>query len=55
MVLSAEDIIIVQEEGAGELDRIKSLGEFVVEIQVRGGEGVRRVVRVRALEKPGQG
>lgn len=55
MVLSAEDISIVQEEGAGEVDRIKSVGELVVEIQVRGGEAVRRVVRVRALEKPGQG
>ncbi|MCJ1250232.1 hypothetical protein MMC30_007458 [Trapelia coarctata] len=56
VVLSADDINIVQEEGkegVGEVDRIKSVGEFMVEIQVRGGEPVRRIVRVMAQGKPG--
>ena len=33
-------------------DRVKDLGEFMVEVQVRGGKAVRRVVRVRAQKKP---
>jgi len=58
VVLSPDDISFVQEEGkeAGvEVDRIKRVGEFMVEVQVRGGNAVRRFVRVRAQEKPGHG
>ena len=53
VVLSSEDITIEREEGAQvgeELDRIKTLGDFIINIQVKGGEVVRRVVRVNAHE-----
>jgi hypothetical protein len=53
VVLTAEDVRIIGEgeEGEGvEGDRIKRLGEFGVEIQVRGGEVIRRAVRVKAVQ-----
>lgn len=53
VVLDAEDVRIVQDEGtktSGELDRIKRLGDFMIDIQVKGGEAVRRIVRVKAQD-----
>ena len=53
VVLNAEDISVVKEEGAdiaGDVDRIKSLGDFAVNIRVKGGESVRKMIRVRAQE-----
>lgn len=49
IVLGAEDITIIRSEGEGaveESDRLKVLGNFAVDIQVKGGEAVRRVVRI---------
>ena len=51
VVLNADDITIRKSavmESAGESDRLKTLGDFEVDIQVKGGEAVRRVVRVSA-------
>ena len=53
VVLSAEDIRIVRDaetEAGADADRIKSLGAFEVDIRVKGGELVRRIVRVKAQE-----
>ena len=53
VVLNAEDITIVRDEGEdspGDVDRIKSLGDFAVDIRVKGGASVRRMVRVKAQE-----
>lgn len=53
MVLGPEDVRIVRPQGAisasgGETDRIKTLGEFEIYIQVKGGESIRRKVQVKA-------
>ena len=51
VVLSAEDVKIVQEERTAigeEVDRIKRTGDFPIDITVKGGEAVRRTVRVLA-------
>ena len=53
VVLSAEDITIVTDEGpapGAEADRLKALGEFEVDIRVKGGELVRRFISVKAQE-----
>lgn len=53
VVLNADDVIIVQEDMAdstGEAGRIKALGDFAIDIRVKGGEPVRRMVRVKAQE-----
>lgn len=58
VVLGAEDILIVQDENDEfghqnqgiEGDRLKALGDFQVEIRVKGGEPVVRTVRVKAQE-----
>ena len=53
VVLSAEDIRIITDEGpapGAEADRIKALGDFDVDIQVKGGEAVRRFLIVKAQE-----
>ena len=51
VVLSAEDITIVTEGGpvpGAEADRLKALGEFEVDIRVKGGKAVRRFISVKA-------
>ena len=57
VVLRAEDIVFfIREEDAelsSEPDRIKTLGEFGVEIRVRGGDAIRRTISVRAQEDKG--
>lgn len=52
VVLGPEDITIVRKEGseAVETDRIKTLGSFEVDITSKGGEAVRRTVRVKAQD-----
>lgn len=53
VVLGPEDITIVsakQDEDGGEADRIKALGDFEIEVRVKGGEAVRRTVRVQPQE-----
>ena len=51
VVLSAEDITITTEQApvpGAEADRLKALGEFKVDIRVKGGEAVRRFISVKA-------
>lgn len=53
VVLSSEDITIITEGGnvpGAEADRLKALGEFDVDIRVKGGEAVRRFISVLAQE-----
>lgn len=51
IVLSAEDVTILTGEGVEGGDRVKSLGEFPVEVKVRGGrDTVRRIVSVGPVE-----
>ena len=53
VVLNADDITIVQDDDADstiEAGRIKALGNFAIDIRVKGGEAVRRMVRVKAQE-----
>lgn len=58
VVIGAEDITIVQDEEneSGhhdkgiEGDRLKALGDFQVEVRVKGGEAVVRIVSVKAQE-----
>ena len=50
VVLNVEDVFIVHEaEATGETDRIKSLGDFVMEIRLLNAPVVRRTVRVEAI------
>ncbi len=49
VVLGPEDIKIIRNEGQdaqAEADRIKMLGDFRVDIRVKGGDVVRRTVRI---------
>lgn len=52
VVLGADDVKIIrtEEESDGETDRFKTLGEFQVEIQVKGGEAITRTVHIKAQE-----
>lgn len=53
VVLGPEDVTIVNtkhDEHGGEADRIKALGNFDIEVRVKGGEAVRRTVRVQPQE-----
>lgn len=58
VVIGAEDIAIVQDKDdeSGnqdkdiEGDRLKALGDFQVEVRVKGGEAVARMVSVKAQE-----
>jgi len=52
VVIGAEDISIVGAvPGSGiEGDRLKALGDFMIDIRVKGGEAVGRIVSVRAQE-----
>ncbi|KAL9125733.1 MAG: hypothetical protein Q9217_005104 [Psora testacea] len=53
VVIGAEDISILGEGGEGsgiEGDRLKALGNFLVEVRVKGGEPVLRTVTVLAQE-----
>lgn len=53
VVLGAEDITFTETEGDArgiEGDRLKTLGDFPIEIRVKMGEAVQRVVSVRAQE-----
>ena len=53
VVLGPEDVTIVsakQDEDGGEADRIKALGDFEIEVRIKGGEAVRRTVRVQPQE-----
>lgn len=58
VVIGAEDVTIIQHESDGsghqnkgiEGDRLKVLGDYQVEIRVKGGEPVIRTVSVKALE-----
>lgn len=58
VVIGSEDIAIVQQkdgdfehQGKGiEGDRLKALGDFQVEVRVKGGEAVVRTVSVKAQE-----
>lgn len=54
VVIEPEDIKIMHDEGRGaevEGDRIKVLGDFAVEIQVKNGGEVKRIVRILAQER----
>ena len=54
VVIAAEDIKIIGDggmTGAIEGDRLKALGEFEVEIRVKGGGVMRRVVCVKAQDE----
>ena len=51
VVLGPEDFTIIKDEGsdsAVEADRVKTLGNFQVDIQVKGGGIIRRVISVEA-------
>ncbi|MCJ1389123.1 hypothetical protein MMC18_001977 [Xylographa bjoerkii] len=53
VVLNTEDIRIEREDGLQaneERDRIKTLGDFIINIQIKGGDAVQRIVRVKAQE-----
>lgn len=53
VVVGSEDIRIVGDVGedAGvEGDRLKAIGDFLIEIRVKGGKPVQRTVSVRAQE-----
>ena len=52
VVLGADDVKIVRtdNETDAEIDRFKTLGEFQVEIQVKGGEAVARTVVIKPWE-----
>ena len=51
IVLGAEDVTILTGEGVEGGDRVKALGEFPIEVKMRGGrDTVRRIVSVRAVE-----
>lgn len=52
VVIGTDDVKIVRNEGEqdAEADRLKALGEYRVEIQVKGGEPVTRTVRIEAQE-----
>ena len=53
VVLSAEDIRIIQNEASGsdsEADRVKTLGEFDVQIYPKGASQIQRTIRVQAEE-----
>ena len=50
VVLNAEDVFIIHEaEATGETDRIKSLGDYAVEIRLPNAPVIRRTVRVEAI------
>lgn len=54
VVIEPEDIKIMDNEGRGaeaEGDRIKALGDFPVEIRVKNGVAVKRIVRISAQER----
>lgn len=54
VVIEPEDIKIMDSERRGaeaEGDRIKVLGDFAVEIRVKNGVEVRRIVRISAQER----
>lgn len=54
VVVEPEDIKLLDNEGRGaeaEGDRIKVLGDFAVEIRVKNGVEVRRIVRISAQER----
>ena len=51
IVLNSEDIRLVQDEGENDdHERIKTLGEFNIEITVEGGQPIKRIVRVVAQQ-----
>ena len=56
VVLGADDVKIVrtEEESDAETDRFKTLGEFQVEIQVKGGGTVTRTVNIKAQKGDAQ-
>lgn len=56
VVLGADDVKIVRtEEGSdAETDRFKTLGEFQVEVQVKGGGAVTKTVHIKAQEDEAQ-
>lgn len=54
VVLGTEDVTILNDGGGEadlEADRLKELGDFPVEIQVKNGTAVRRIVRIIARER----
>lgn len=53
VVVGAEDITLMGEIGETSMiegDRVKALGDFPVQVRVKGGEPVQRIVSVRAQE-----
>ncbi len=52
VVIGADDVKIIRNEGeeAAEADRLKALGEYQVEIHVKGGGTVMRTVSIKAQE-----
>ena len=50
VVVGAEDIRILRSEGQEivETDRLKTLGEFAIDIQIKGGDAIRRTVTIKA-------
>ncbi|MCJ1307499.1 hypothetical protein MMC25_001145 [Agyrium rufum] len=59
IVLNTEDVIFVRAEKdmSGQVDRVKALGEYEVEIKIKDAGAIRRTVRVRPvqLEKGDEG
>lgn len=50
IVLGAEDVAIVSRQGRNfgvESDRVKALGNFTIEIRIKGEEPIRRTVNVK--------
>ena len=51
VVVGAEDVKILTQAGKGvEGDRLKALGDFQIEVRVKGGDALQRTVSVRAPE-----
>lgn len=52
VVIGAHDVKIIrtEEESDGETDRLKTLGDFQVEIHVKGGGPVARTISIKAQE-----
>ncbi|KAG8525979.1 uncharacterized protein KY384_000741 [Bacidia gigantensis] len=57
IILGAENVEILPAKGGGgvEVDRVKAIGEFEVVISVKGGDMIKRVLSVKAMERVGEG
>ena len=47
-IIGVEDIKVLEDVGEGvEGERLKALGDFEIEVRVKGGEAIRRIASVR--------